>query len=350
MRYSKFSSLAAGLCLLFTAAHLSAAPAGSPYHLLKKVPFAAAQGGREYFDYITFDPGSRRAYLSHGSEVLVVNGATGALVGKITGLKQDHGVAIVPQAGRGFVSDGAAGEAVMFDLKTLKTIGHIQAKQDADSIIYDPASRHVFVFEGDPNNVTVIDPVTAKVVGNLPLGGSPEQAVADGKGMIYDNLEDKDEVVAIDSRTLKITARWPVAPAGHPVAMAMDREHRRLFIGTRDPKMLVVMNADSGKIIGPGFEIGGRVDTAIFDPATDLIACSTGDGTIDIFHEDSPDKISKVQTVKTEFGAKTMALDPKTHDLLVDTADFEQPAAGSGGKRQRPRAKPGTFRLLIYAR
>ena len=148
---------------------------------------------------------------------------------------------------------------------------------------------------------------------------APEQAVADGNGIIYDNLEDKSEVVAIDSRTLKITARWPVAPAGQPVAIAMDREHRRLFIAGRNPQLLVVMDADNGKIIGQPFPIGSRVDSNVYDPATGLLASSTGEGTIHIFHQDAPDKLRAVETVKTEFGAKTMALDPKTDNLLVDT-------------------------------
>jgi hypothetical protein len=167
--------------------------------------------------------------------------------------------------------------------------------------------------------------------------------------MIYDNLEDKNEVIAIDSRTLAIVARWPVAPAGQPVSIAMDREHRRLFIAGRNPQLLVVMNPDNGTIIGDPFPIGARVDTNVYDPETGLVAASTGEGTIHIFHEDSPDKFSVVETVKTEFGAKTMALDPKTHNLLVDTADFDPPAAATPGKRPpQPRPRPGTFRLLIY--
>ncbi|PYT14679.1 MAG: hypothetical protein DMG59_16525 [Acidobacteria bacterium] len=153
--------------------------------------------------------------------------------------------------------------------------------------------------------------------------------------MIYDNLEDTNELIAIDSRTLKIKARWPVAPAGQPVSMAMDRQHRRLFIGGRNPKLLVVMDADSGKIIGQPFPIGDRVDSNVYDPETGMVASSTREGTIHIFHEDSPDRFSIVETVKTEFGAKTMALDPKTHNLFVDTSDFDAPPAPTG-KQQDP--------------
>jgi DNA-binding beta-propeller fold protein YncE len=336
--------------VVLSSAIMMALAAAGNYHLIKKISFGAAEGGREYFDYINVDAAARRAYLSHGAEFLVVNLDTGELAGKVTGLKRDHGVALVPELGRGFISDGDAAQIVVFDLKTFQTVGQIKGEPDADSIIYDPVSKRVFVFNGEPHSATVIDPTAGTVIATLALGGAPEQAVADGKGMIYDNLEDKNEVIAIDSRTLKITARWPVTSGGQPVSMAMDRQHRRLFIGCRNPKVFMVMDPDNGKIIGDSFPIGARVDSNIFDPETGLAACSTGDGTIHIFHEDSPDKFSVVQTVKTEFGAKTMALDSKTHNLLVDTSDFETPATGSKPKSAQPRPKPGTFRLLIYGR
>jgi YVTN family beta-propeller protein len=336
-----------GLCVLSLVGWLFAAPADG-YHLLKNIPLGAAEGGGEYFDYITVDSTARRVYLSHGTEIEVLDADSGAVTGKITGgFKRNHGVALVPALGRGFISDGDLGQVVMFDLKTLKTTGQVKADMDADSILYDPASKHIFVFDGQPNNATVIDPAKGTVLATIPLGGAPEQAVADGKGTIFDNLEDKNEVIAIDSKTLKIKARWPVAPAGQPVSIAMDRLHRRLFIAGRNPKLLVMMDADSGKIIGDSFPIGGRVDTTIFDAKTGVVAASTGDGTIHIFHEDAPDKLSVVETVMTEFGAKTMGLDQKTHNLFVDTSEFEAPAPGGRGQ---PRAKPGTFHLLIYGR
>jgi YVTN family beta-propeller protein len=339
-----------GLCSLCIGAFvLLAAPAGG-YHLLKKIPLGAAAGGGEYFDYITVDATARRAYLSHGTEIVVLNADTGASIGKITGMKRNHGVALVPELDRGFITDGDAAQVVMFDLKTLKTIGTIKGEMDADSILYEPASKHVFVFNGDPKSATVIDPAKGSVIATIPLGGAPEQAVADGKGMIYDNLEDTNEVIALDSRTLKIQSRWKVAPAGQPVSMAMDRQSRRLFIGGRNPKLLVVMDADSGKIIGGPFPIGDRVDSNIFDPETQLVASSTREGAIHIFHEDTPNKLSVVETVKTEFGAKTMGLDSKTHNLLVDTSDFEMPVATPQQANPQPRARPGTFHLLIFGR
>ena len=344
--------LRTGLGVLLLSAAVLAFQAGGSYHLLKKISLGAAEGGGEYFDYITFDAAARRVYLSHGTEVAVLDADSGSVVGKVVGLKRDHGVALVPELGRGFITDGDAGQVVMFDLKTLKTIGQVKADTDADSILYDAVSKRIFVFNGDPNSCTVIDPAKGTVVATLPLGGAPEQAVADGKGMIYDNLEDKNEVIAIDSRTLKITARWPVSPAGQPVSMAMDRERRRLFIAGRNPQLLVVMDADNGKIVGQPFPIGSRVDANVFDPETRFIASSTGEGAIHIFHEDTPDKLSVVEVVKTEFGAKTMALDPKTHNLLADTADFDPPADATPEQKRppQPRPKPGTFHLLIYGR
>ena len=329
---------------------LSAVAAENGYHLLKKLPLGAAEGGGEYFDYINVDASARRAYLSHGTEFLVVDVEKGDVLGKIGGFKRNHGIALVPELGRGFISDGYAGEIVIVDLKTFKRIAVVKGEKDADSILYDPASKHVFVFNGDPKNMTVIDPAKGTVISTVPLGGAPEQGVADGKGTIYDNLEDTNEVIAIDTQTLKIKSRWPVAPAGQPVSMAMDRQTRRLFIGTRNPRMLVVMNADNGKIVGNGFPIGDRVDTNVFDPQTGFIAASTREGTIHIFHEDSPDKLSPVETIKTEFGAKTMGLDTKTHNLLVDTADFETPAPTPQQASPQPSPKPGTFRLMIYGR
>jgi YVTN family beta-propeller protein len=351
MKTSNLGRLAASLCILLLGAYVLTAASSGGYHLLKTIPLGAAEGGGEYFDYITVDAAARRVYLSHGTEVKVLDADSYAVLGTMNGFKRDHGVAVVPELGRGFVSDGDLAEAIIFDLKTLKKIGEVKADKDADSILYDPASKHVFVFNGEPKSATVIDPAKGTVLATIALGGAPEQAVADGKGMIYDNLEDTNEVVAIDSRDLKVKSRWPVAPAGQPVSIAMDRKNRRLFISGRNPKLLVVMDADSGKIVGQSFPIGDRVDTTIFDAATGIVASSTREGTIHIFHEDSPDKLSVVETVKTEFGAKTMGLDTKTHNLFVDTSDFDPPGPPTEKQRNpQPRAKPGTFRLLVYGR
>jgi DNA-binding beta-propeller fold protein YncE len=319
------------------------------YHLANTYKFGAAPGGREYFDYITVDPASRRIYLSHGTEVLVVNADTGTLEGKISGLKLSHGVALVPGLNHGFITDGEQGKIIIFDLKTLKVIGTAPAANDADSILYDPVSKDVFSFNGDSRTSTVLDPTSGKVVGTIELGGAPEFAVADGRGMIYDNLEDKSEVVAIDSRDLTIKSRWPISPAGAPAPMAIDRDHRRLFVSGRDPQMLVILNADDGKVV-QSFPISAGADASIYDPKTGRIFVSTREGWIHIFHEDSPDHFSEAGKIRTEFGAKTMGFDSKTDQLFVDTANFE-PAAAATKEHPHPRPTPipGTFHLLVYA-
>ena len=351
MKSSLVSWTAAVVSLILLAAFAFATTAKGGYHLLKKYTFGAAEGStREYFDYITVDSSARRIYLSHGTEIKVIDADTGTLIGNITGLKQDHGVALAHEFGRGFISDGGEGKVVIFDLKTLKPIGEAKADKDADSVVYDPSSKRVFVMNGDPHSSTVIDAKSGNAAGSIDLGGAPEFAVADGKGTVYVNLEDKNEVVAIDSHKLTIRSRWPVAPAGGPTALALDQEHRRLFSAGRNPQVLVVMDADNGHII-QSFPISAGVDAAAYEPATGLLFASTREGIIHIFHEDSPDKFSEVESVKTEFGAKTMGLDSKTHHLFVDTADFGPPASPTAD-RPRPQrtAIPGTFRVLVYGR
>jgi DNA-binding beta-propeller fold protein YncE len=271
----------ASFCIFFGAASLTAATAS--YHLIKKYSFGAAPGSTgEYFDYITVDSSGRRVYLSRGTEIQVIDADNGALIGNITGMKRDHGVALAHEFGRGFISDGAQGKVMIFDLRTLKVIGEAKAADDADCVVYDPASQRVLVMEGDPHSATVIEAKSGKVVGTIDLGGAPEFAVADGKGTVYINLESKNETVALDSHSLKIKSRWPVAPAGGPTALAMDPQHRRLFSAGRDPQMLVVMNADTGKVI-QSFPISAGVDAARFDPETGLIFASTREGKLHIF-------------------------------------------------------------------
>lgn len=323
--------------------------AQNDYRLLKKYTFGAAEGStREYFDYITVDSAARRVYLSHGTEVIVIDADSGALIGKITGLKVVHGVAVASEFGRGFISDGEQGKAIIFDLKTLKVIGEASADKDADCVIYDPFSKRIFVMDGDPHNATAIDAKSGSVVGKIDLGGGPEFAVADGKGTVYINLEDNSELVALDSLSLKVKSRWPVAPAGGPTALAMDVAHHRLFSAGRDPQMLVVLDSGNGKVL-QSFPIAGGVDAAAYDPETGLVFASTRDGQVHIFHEDSPDKFSDAGTIKTEIGAKTMGLDTKTHKLFLDTADFAPPPAPTADHpHPRGAAVPGTFRVLVF--
>jgi YVTN family beta-propeller protein len=319
------------------------------YHLIKKYDLGAAPGGKEYWDYITFDPATHRLYVSHNTEVKVVDAESGAVVGSIPDLKRVHGIALVSDLGRGFISDGGADEVLVFDLKTLKVTNHIKTGGNPDCIIYDSASKHIFTMNGKSNDATVIDPASLTVVATIPMGGRPEYAVADGKGMIYDNIEDKNEVVVLDSRANTVRTHWPIAPAEEATAMDMDVQHRRLFIGGRN-KVLAIMDADTGKIV-QSFPIGSGVDTNIYEAETGLLFTATREGTLHIFHEDSPDKFSVVETVTTEFGARNMALDPKTHKLFIDTADFA-PAPAPTVEQPKPQPTPvsGTFRLLVYGR
>jgi hypothetical protein len=349
MKFQTIRRIAAGILSVLLGAFALSKAATIGYHLLKKYSFGAAEGStREYFDYITIDSAARRVYISHGTEIKVIDADTGALIGNITGLKQDHGVAVASEFGRGFISDGAQGKVIIFDLKNLAVVGEAKADKDADCVIYDPFSKRVFVMNGDPHNSTVIDAKSGNVVGSIALGGGPEFAVADGKGMVYVNLEDTSELVAFDSNSLKIKSRWPLAPAGAPTALAMDVQHHRLFSAGRDPQMMVVLDSDSGKVL-QSFPISAGVDAAAYDPATGLIFVSTREGMVHIFHEDSSDKFSEIETVKTEYGAKTMGLDTETHRLFLDTADFGQ-APPPSADRPHPQgaAIQGTFRVLVY--
>jgi DNA-binding beta-propeller fold protein YncE len=338
-------------CLFLTFSALANDQPGG-YHLLKKVPLGdMAKGGqRETFDYITVDAAARRVYLSHGTEVKVVDADTNAIIGTIPGLKLAHGTLLLKDLGRGFISDGGGDRVVTFDLNSLKTVGEIKAGGNPDCIMYDPASKHIFTFNGRTKDATVIDPATATVLATVPMGGRAEFAAADGKGMIFDNIEDTNEVVALDSKTLKIKARWPLAPSATPTALAMDVEHRRLFVGGRN-KTLSIVNADTGKVLQT-FPITNGVDTNIYDPDSGLLYLSTREA-IHIFHEDTPDKFTEVETVKTEFGAKTMGLDTRTHRLFLDTADFVPLPPATHGEPHPDSERipaPGTFRLLIYGR
>src|ERR1700736_5480750 len=328
-----------------------ASPPGPGYHLIQKIPLGAAPGGGEYFDYVTVDSAARRVYLSHGAEVKVLDADNFSIVGTISGLKRCHGVVVLPELGKGFITDGDAATVAVFDLKTLKITGEIKSSPDTDSITYDPASKLVFTFNGDSKNSTVIDPVKETVVKVIDMGGAVEQPVADGKGAIYDNNEEKNDVAVIDTHSLTVKARWPLAPAGTPVAIEMDREHRRLFSSGRNPPFLVVMNADNGKIV-QSLPISSGVDANVFDPETGLLFVSTRVGKLHIFHEDSPDKLTEVETLKTEFGAKTMGLDLKTHNLFLTTADFgpAPPAPTKENPEAERKPIPGTFRVLIYGR
>jgi len=295
----------------------SAQTAGD-YHIIKKIPIA----GEGSWDYLTVDESARRLYVSHGTQVEVLDVDSGAIVGKIPNTPGVHGIAIAAELGRGFVSNGQSSTVTIFDLKTLKTIAEVPTGKKPDAIIYDPATSRVFAFNGGSNSATAIQAADGKVAGTVDLGGGPEFAAADGSGYVYDNLEDESLVLKINARSLKVEQRWPTAPCASPSSMAMDRPNRRLFIGCRS-KVMAVMNADTGQVITT-LRIGDHVDATAFDPDSRIIFNSNGEGTITVIHQDSPDKYSVVDNVKTLPRAKTMALDPKTHQLFLSTAEGGQ--------------------------
>ena len=303
------------LLVVFT---FSLAWAADSYQITKKIPIP----GQGSWDYLTVDEGARRLYVSHGTQVEVLDLDSGAIVGKIENTQGVHGIAIAPDLGRGFVSDGQSSTVTIFDLKTLKTIAEVPTGKKPDAIIYDPATSRVFAFNGGSNSATVIEAKDGKVAGTIDLGGGPEFAAADGNGYVYNNLEDESLVLKINSRTLKVEQRWPTAPCASPSSMAIDRANRRLFLGCRS-KVMAVMDADTGKIITT-LPIGDHVDATAFDVETRLIFNSNGEGTVTVIRQDSPDKYSIVETVKTLPRAKTSALDPKTHRLFLSTGESGQ--------------------------
>ncbi len=324
------------------ARHAFAAQSGD-YHLIKKVTL----GGDGFWDYLGIDPDGRHLFISHSTHVMVVDADSYQVVGDIPDTQGVHGIAVAPEFGRAFVSDGGASQVTIFDLNTLKTIGTAKTQPGPDGIIYDPGSKRVFTFNGRSSSATAIDAKTGDVAGSIDLGGDPEFAAADGEGHVYNNLEDKSIVLEIDSKNLKILNRWPLAPCESPSGMAIDREHRRLFVGCHN-KLMAVMDADSGKVVAT-VPIGEGVDANRFDPGTQLAFASTGDGHITVAHEDSPDKYTVVGTVDTQRGARTMEVDPKTHNLFTVTAEFgPMPTDVKPGERRRPPIVPGSFALLVF--
>jgi YVTN family beta-propeller protein len=317
-------------------------PAG--YHLARSI-IIGGQGG---WDCLTADAAAHRLYVSHATRVEVVDSERDAVVGEIADTPGVHGIALAPDLGRGFTSNGRAGTVTVFDPKTLGVIATVKVTgENPDAIAYDPVTHRVFTFNGHSANATAIDGATAKVVGTIPLGGKPEFAVADGKGRMYVNLEDTSAIVAFDARTFKIEGRWPLAPCEEPTGLAIDRVHRRLFAGCHN-KLMAVVDADSGHVIAT-LGIGGGVDGVAFDPETGLAFSSNGDGTLTVAHEDSANAFRLEGTVMTKRGARTLALDQTTHRIYLSTAEFGPPPEPGTGHR-RPPIVPGTFEVLVVER
>jgi len=341
--------------VLATAALLvlsAAALRGADYHIVKQTVL----GGQGGFDYITIDPDSHRVYIPRATHVMVIDERTHASVADISGMKGLHGTAIVPAVNRGFVSGNEGDKAIVyvFDLKTNALTGKIETgEEDADGILYDAATKRVYVNNGEPMSTTVIDPATLKVVGSIKDGGEPEAAATDGNGRLFINLVDKASVAVVDARAMKVTATWSAAPCERGYGAAFDAQHHRLFLACQGAKpVAVVMNADTGKVVAT-MPIGAGSDGAVFDPSTgDLFfACrDSGDatsGVVNVFHEDSPDRYTKVADVKYMYGAKTIALDPSTHHVFSMAATKNDPVPPTPqNKNPRPRADPATFSIV----
>jgi len=315
----------------------------SGYHLLKTIALPGDTG----WDYLKFDDSTHRLFVTHGTHVVVVDVDAGKVVGDIGGMQGIHGVVLAPEFNRGFVTDGRAAKVWIFDLTTLQVTGSAQAAPDADGEVYDPASKRVFTMNGDSKSSTVIDAKTGNVLGTIDLGGGPEFPVADGQGHVYANIETTSEIVEIDTNSMKITHRWPIAPGTSPSGLAIDAEHHILFSGCRN-KLMVMVDTSTGKVLGTE-PIGQGVDATRFDSGTQYAFASNGDGTITVIHEDSPTTFSVVENVATERGARTMALDPATHNLFTVTAQIER--IPNPPPHTRPfRMVPNTFHLLIYGK
>jgi DNA-binding beta-propeller fold protein YncE len=331
-------TLAASVLLSLT--YVVALAAAEGYTLLKTVP-VPGDGG---WDYLIVDDTDRRVYISHGTQVDVLDADTYELKGTIKdeAIKGVHGIALAPDLGRGFISNGQSNTVTVFDLKTLKPMGDaVKTGTNPDCILYDAGTKRVFAFNGRSKNATVIEAADSKVAGTIELGGKPEFAAADGMGNLYLNLEDTAEVLKIDAKRMEVLARWKIEPGKEPSGMAMDTKKNRLFIGCGNQK-LVVVDAENGKVID-NQPIGKGVDATAFDPETGNIFNSCADGTVTVVRQEG-DKYKVVEMIKTKERSKTMALDRKTHKLFLPSADFK-PAEKAGS---RPTIVPKTFAILVY--
>jgi DNA-binding beta-propeller fold protein YncE len=322
------------------------AATGPGYHVVTTYKV----GGDGGWDYLTTDSDTRRVYISRGTHVMVVDADSGKSVGDIADTPGIHGIALAPELGRGFTSNGREGTVSIFDLKTLATSGKVKAGDNPDAILYDPATKRVFTFNGRSQDSTAIDAAGGKVLGTIKLDGKPEFAASDAKGEIFVNIEDKSELVAIDPNKLEVRAKWPLAPCEEPSGLSIDRKNRRLFVGCGN-KMMAVVDADSGKVLAT-LPIGDGVDATTFDPGTGLAFASCGaDGVLTVVKEESPEKFSVAENVRTQKGARTLALDAKTHNVFVVTAQFgATPAPTTENPHPRPAIVPDSFVVLVVGK
>lgn len=329
--------------LLFALALTSPSIVSAQWSVTKHFPV----GGEGRWDYVVPDPARRRVFIGREDRVMVVDETDGHLISEVKGIHGAHGTAIDAAAGHGFATSGNDSSIVMFDLTTFRVLARTHAAEDADAIIFDEPSQRVFSFNGDAHSTTVLEPVRGSLVANIDLGGKPEYGVSAGDGMIYINLTDTSEVVEVDAKNLRVTRRWSTAPCRQPVAMAIDRVHRRLFSGCRSGAM-AVSDIAAGKVIAT-IPIGTGTDGAAFDPSTGDAFASNADGTITVIHEDSPDAYHVAQTIITEPGSRNMGLDTVTHRAFVVGAKFG-PAptqATPDNPRRGPPMVPGSFEVMV---
>jgi len=326
-------------CLLAPGAF--AAPQAGSYHVIRRIPV----GGEGGWEYLRVDPDTHRIYISRGNHMMVVDENSGKVIGDLPDTKGIHGVALATDLGKGFTSNGGDQSVTVFDLKTIKPIAVIKVTgENPDSIIYDPQSKRVFTLNGRSSNATAIDATTNKVVGTVNLNGKPEEPALDGRGNMFVNLEDKSSILEFDVKTLAVKGTWPLAPCEGPSALAYDSAHHRLFAAC--DKILAVVNADTGKVVASP-PIGGDPDGDGFDPGTGMVFASCREGLVSVLHEDSPDKYSAVGNITTQFGTRTMTLDPKTHHVFTVTADFKAaPPPTPENPRPRPQPIDGSFVIL----
>jgi YVTN family beta-propeller protein len=317
----------------------------SGYHLIKKLNL----GGSGGWDYLYVDSEARRLYVSRSSHVVVVDVDSGKVIGDIPNTNGVHGIAIAPDLGRGFTSNGRDSSVTIFDLKSLLQIGSVKVEKNPDAILYDTSTHRVFAFNRGSSSASAIDAKTSIVAGTIALGGHPEFAVADGNGMIYVNLDDRSEIVALDSRKLETRSRWTLSPGESPSGLAIDQKHHKLFSVCENKKM-IVLNTNDGGIIA-AVPIGEGPDAAGFDSETQFAFSSNGEGTLTIVHEDSADKFNAVENIPTQRGARTMAIDVKTHNIFLATAQFgPAPEPTPEHPHPRPSIIPETFVILVFGK
>src|SRR5436190_608597 len=301
------------------------------------------------FDYVTLDGSTRRLYISHATQVEVVDADSGKLVGTIPDTPGVHGIAIASPFKHGFTSNGRENKVSMFDPATLKLIKKIDVGKGPDGIYYDGRTKRVFTNNHGSHDISAIDAASGEVVGTVKVDGDGEQAVIGADGLIYVNSENTSEVVVFDPKSLEVKKRYPIGVAKVPTGLAYDAKTNRLFIGCRNEPKMVVMDAGSGKVIS-SFPIGKGVDYAGFDPSSNLVFFSCGEGTLNIFREKSADSVEDAGAIKTQPSAKTMAFDPKTKKIFLPAAEYQETPATEPGRRPTRTVKPGTFAVLVVSK